>query len=231
MEMTMRDVLLIALEDLGKKSFRKFCNKLMDCKIEKGFSKIPRCKLENAEPDDVVDLIQSYYMDSYGPMLTVDVLNAINEKKVALDLEKNLEKGKAGHRLEIAVYMWDYELSNQKLFTMCVRELVWVLWATHIPQGSITSSSAPIPHVSFVDKHREELIQRCTMVDSILDGLVSENMLLAEEIDTILAEKTCQQQMRKLFVFIRGWSESNKQVLYDVLKKKNPHLIEDLEQP
>nr|DBA19020.1 TPA: hypothetical protein GDO54_014902 [Pyxicephalus adspersus] len=186
MEMTMRDVLLIALEDLGKKSFRKFCNKLMDCKIEKGFSKIPRCKLENAEPDDVVDLIQSYYMDSYGPMLTVDVLNAINEKKVALDLEKNLEKA---------------------------------------------SSSAPIPHVSFVDKHREELIQRCTMVDSILDGLVSENMLLAEEIDTILAEKTCQQQMRKLFVFIRGWSESNKQVLYDVLKKKNPHLIEDLEQP
>nr|DBA19021.1 TPA: hypothetical protein GDO54_014903 [Pyxicephalus adspersus] len=89
--MTVQDVLLLALEDLDEKSFKRFCGKIMDIKIEEGYNKIAKSKLEKAERCDVVDLILRQYTDSYGPELTIEVLNAINEKKVALGLKKNLE--------------------------------------------------------------------------------------------------------------------------------------------
>lgn len=87
----MRDALLRALDDLGDRSFKRFCNKIMDWDIQKGFNKIPRSKLEKAERDDVVDLILSYYVDSYGPELTVDVLQAIDERQVASNLQEHLQ--------------------------------------------------------------------------------------------------------------------------------------------
>lgn len=52
---------------------------------------IRRGTLENKDREDVVDLILSHYMDSYGPELTVDVLESINESQVALELRKDLE--------------------------------------------------------------------------------------------------------------------------------------------
>ncbi|XP_018428042.1 PREDICTED: apoptosis-associated speck-like protein containing a CARD [Nanorana parkeri] len=93
MAQTVRDAMLKALDDLGEKSFKRFCNKIMDWNIEKGFNKIPRSKLEKAETDDVATLILSFYMDSYGAELMVDVLHAINEKQVATDLKTDLDNG------------------------------------------------------------------------------------------------------------------------------------------
>lgn len=89
---TVRDALIKALEELGEKSFKKFRNKLNDWKTEAGFNKITRCKLETADREDVVDLILRSYMTSYGPELTVDVLDNIDEKQVALVLREDLEK-------------------------------------------------------------------------------------------------------------------------------------------
>ncbi|XP_018428041.1 PREDICTED: apoptosis-associated speck-like protein containing a CARD [Nanorana parkeri] len=94
-----------------------------------------------------------------------------------------------------------------------------------------SSSSAPKPKgVPFVDKHREALVNRCALVDPILDGLLSKELLTTEENDTIRGERPAQNQMRKLFQFIRAWSDSDKQAFYLILKEKNPRLIEDLEQ-
>ncbi|XP_077303457.1 pyrin domain-containing protein 1-like isoform X2 [Lithobates pipiens] len=91
MARTVKDALLRALEDLNGSSFKRFRNKLMDWDIKDGFDTIPRSKLEKADTDDVVQLIVSFYKDCYGAELTVDVLNAINEKQVASDLKKALE--------------------------------------------------------------------------------------------------------------------------------------------
>lgn len=82
-----------------------------------------------------------------------------------------------------------------------------------------------------MDKHREALVQRCSLVNPILDCLISKNLLTSEEYDTIRAEKTAQNQMRELYKFMRGWSDSDKHTLYVILKETNPRLIENLEQP
>ncbi|KAM5151698.1 NACHT, LRR and PYD domains-containing protein 1a allele 5-like [Mantella aurantiaca] len=58
--------------------------------------------------------------------------------------------------------------------------------------------SEPRPQVSFVDKHREALIDRITNVAPILDALLSKNLLTSEDNDIILAESIPQNRMRKL---------------------------------
>lgn len=103
MERTVRDVLIKALDNLTEQNFTRFRNKLSDWEIKKGFNIIPKAKLEKADREDVVDLILRYYKDSYGPELTVDVLESINESQVALELKKDLENGKAGNRLWMPV--------------------------------------------------------------------------------------------------------------------------------
>ncbi|XP_040212043.1 apoptosis-associated speck-like protein containing a CARD isoform X5 [Rana temporaria] len=94
MARTVRDELLTALEDLGEESFEKFCAKIRDWEIKEGYTKIRKRKLEKAKPLDVVDVILSHYTAPYGPELTVEVLDAIDEKDVALALKKALEKVK-----------------------------------------------------------------------------------------------------------------------------------------
>lgn len=190
---SVRDALIKALEELGEKSFKKFRNKLNDWKTEAGFNKIPRCKLEDADREDVVDLILRSYMTSYGPELTLDVLDNIDEKQVASDLRVDLES---------------------------VEGFTW--------RSKPTSGASPV--VPFVDKHREALISRCVQVSPILDGLMSKGLIMDEDYDVITAEKTSQDKMRKLYMFVRSWSASHKQTLYEILKEKNHPLVEDLEQ-
>lgn len=196
---TVRDALIKALEELGEKSFKKFRNKLNDWKTEAGFNKITRCKLETADREDVVDLILRSYMTSYGPELTVDVLDNIDEKQVALVLREDLEK--------VEGFKWRTK-----------------------PQVEPQSPSGASPVVPFVDKHREALISRCVQVAPILDGLLSKGLIIDEDYDVIFAEKTSQDKMRKLYMFVRSWSASHKQTLYEILKEKNRPLVEDLEQ-
>ncbi|XP_077303362.1 uncharacterized protein LOC143923517 [Lithobates pipiens] len=90
---TVRDALLKALDNLTGQSFKRFRNKLPDCKIEEGFRNIRRGTLENKDREDVVDLILSHYANSYGAKLMVDVLESINESRAALELKKDLENG------------------------------------------------------------------------------------------------------------------------------------------
>ncbi|KAM3915977.1 apoptosis-associated speck-like protein containing a CARD [Leptodactylus fuscus] len=91
MEKTVRDVLVQGLENLGKRSFKKFKNKLNDLAIREGFSKIPRGKLEEADTEDVADLIRGYYKDSYGAEMTLTVLEAIDERQEAEKLRNDLK--------------------------------------------------------------------------------------------------------------------------------------------
>ncbi|XP_077306232.1 uncharacterized protein LOC143925640 [Lithobates pipiens] len=176
-----RDALLKALDNLTETSFKRFCYKLSDLDIKEDFRKIPRIKLENKDREDVVDLILSHYMDSYGAELTVNVLESISEKQVAWDLKKDLEN----------------ELKRKE---------------------------------HFVDEHCVELIQRIHQIEPILDGLMARGLLTDEQCDTIRGERTSQDKMRTLYSLIRGWSNTDKDILYNLLNEHNPSLIRDLEE-
>ncbi|KAM4026412.1 apoptosis-associated speck-like protein containing a CARD isoform 2-T2 [Anomaloglossus baeobatrachus] len=89
---TVKDVLIHVLENLEEKSFKKFKNKLNDTKIKEGYNKIPRGTLQGADALDTADLILRFYKDRYGIELTRTVLEEIDEKKEAEELQKAITK-------------------------------------------------------------------------------------------------------------------------------------------
>ncbi|PIO23259.1 hypothetical protein AB205_0095320, partial [Aquarana catesbeiana] len=80
----------------------------------------------------------------------------------------------------------------------------------------------------FVDRHRWALIYRIHLIDPILDGLMTRSLLTSEECDTIRAQPTPKEKMRRLYSVIRWWSNTDKDILYNILKKHNPSVIGDL---
>ncbi|CAM5159128.1 unnamed protein product [Natator depressus] len=80
----------------------------------------------------------------------------------------------------------------------------------------------------FVDRHREELIRRVTAVDSILDSLCG-SILDSEQYQSVRAERTNPEKMRKLYELIPSWNTDCKEKLYQALKDKQRHLVDELE--
>ncbi|XP_069591127.1 apoptosis-associated speck-like protein containing a CARD [Ranitomeya imitator] len=85
---TVKDVLIDTLENLERKSFKKFKNKLNDIEIKEGYSRIPKGPLQEADDLDTAELILRFYKDHYGIQVTLRVLEAINENKEAAELKK-----------------------------------------------------------------------------------------------------------------------------------------------
>ncbi|XP_043372267.1 apoptosis-associated speck-like protein containing a CARD [Dermochelys coriacea] len=79
----------------------------------------------------------------------------------------------------------------------------------------------------FVNRHRADLIQRVCMVNSIIDMLYN-TVLDEEQYQSIEAEKTNPDKMRKLYEFMPSWNWYCKEQLYQALKAKNKFLIEEL---
>ncbi|XP_069857440.1 NACHT, LRR and PYD domains-containing protein 1-like [Dipodomys merriami] len=88
------------------------------------------------------------------------------------------------------------------------------------PKGGLAS-----PH--FVDRHRKQLVDRVTSVDSVLD-LLHGQILSEEQYEQVRAEATSPAQMRKLLSFSRAWGQNGRDQLYKALKKTHPHLIMEL---
>uniref|UniRef100_A0A8C4W9S0 Uncharacterized protein n=1 Tax=Gopherus evgoodei TaxID=1825980 RepID=A0A8C4W9S0_9SAUR len=80
----------------------------------------------------------------------------------------------------------------------------------------------------FVDRHRAELIQRVSMVDGVLDMLCG-TVLDNEQYQSIRAERSNPEKMRKLYELMPSWNRVCKDRLYQVLKSKHKFLIEELE--
>ncbi|TFJ97474.1 40S ribosomal protein S23-like [Platysternon megacephalum] len=89
-------------------------------------------------------------------------------------------------------------------------------------------SAAGRKETHFVDRHREQLIQRVTLVEGVLDKLLGD-VLDTEQYLTITAERTNPMKMRKLYEFMVSWNKYCKDQLYEALKDKCKFLVADLE--
>ncbi|XP_075175951.1 apoptosis-associated speck-like protein containing a CARD [Anomaloglossus baeobatrachus] len=213
---TVRDVLLQALENLEKKSFKKFKNKLNDWDIEEGYNKIPRGKLEDADPEDVADLIRRHYKDSYGIKVTLAVLEAINENQEAEELQKALQ----------AVNDCTTTGADQGATS---RAPIQETSPEATPGGERkTRGSLYLEH--FVDRHRTQLIQRMSPVAPVLDDLLQKKLISQEQYDTVRSKTTHQEQMRELYQYVRSFGNEDKNKLLQSLKKHNGPLIKNLEE-
>lgn len=77
-----------------------------------------------------------------------------------------------------------------------------------------------------MDKHKVQLIQRVKSIAQILDQLLTKKVINKEAYDQIRAEKTSQDQMRKLYDFLD--TARAKEIFYEILVEMQPLLIEDL---
>ncbi|KAL0201367.1 hypothetical protein M9458_004554, partial [Cirrhinus mrigala] len=81
----------------------------------------------------------------------------------------------------------------------------------------------------FVDKHREQLIQRVSSVMAIADCLKRKNMISSEMYSKVHAAEPRQEKMRLLFNVLDSGGAAVKSEFYRLLKENEPHLVYDLE--
>uniref|UniRef100_A0A674IZD1 PYD and CARD domain containing n=1 Tax=Terrapene triunguis TaxID=2587831 RepID=A0A674IZD1_9SAUR len=92
----------------------------------------------------------------------------------------------------------------------------------------LAGASSPIRYEHFVNQHRAQLIQRVMAVDGILDSLYGP-VLDLEQIQSIRAERSSVEKMRKLYELVPKWDNDCKDRLYQALKEKHRPLVEELE--
>uniref|UniRef100_A0A8C7Y5Z5 CARD domain-containing protein n=1 Tax=Oryzias sinensis TaxID=183150 RepID=A0A8C7Y5Z5_9TELE len=73
-----------------------------------------------------------------------------------------------------------------------------------------------------------QLIHRVTCVEPILDQLLQEDAIQQEAYNLIRSKPTSQAKMRELLDHLRA-SPAHKDIFYNILKKQQKHLVEDLE--
>ncbi|KAM4026411.1 apoptosis-associated speck-like protein containing a CARD isoform 1-T1 [Anomaloglossus baeobatrachus] len=207
---TVKDVLIHVLENLEEKSFKKFKNKLNDTKIKEGYNKIPRGTLQGADALDTADLILRFYKDRYGIELTRTVLEEIDEKKEAEELQKAITKVTSSTSQEAATGEGH--------------------GATSRAQAEETSQRATSEDEEhFVDRHRSKLIARVHLLGPILDDLYQEKLLTSEDCSTVTSKSTAQNQMRELFRYVDSWGNRDKDKFLKSLSDHNAPLIRNLE--
>ncbi|XP_036376151.1 NACHT, LRR and PYD domains-containing protein 3-like [Megalops cyprinoides] len=84
--------------------------------------------------------------------------------------------------------------------------------------------------VEFVDRNRAELIQRVTTIEPIADSLLAQGMIQNEEYSDIRAAVTSQEKMRVLYTVLHSGGAAVKSEFYRILRDKNSHLVQELEQ-
>ncbi|KAM6163729.1 NACHT, LRR and PYD domains-containing protein 1-like [Rhynchocyon petersi] len=101
--------------------------------------------------------------------------------------------------------------------------------ATLVPPDLTASPSrAAVPDtLHFVDRYREQLVARVTLVDPVLDKLHG-HMLSEEQYESVRAESTKPDKMRKLFSISRSWDWACKNRFYQALREAHPYLIVEL---
>ncbi|XP_040398489.1 NACHT, LRR and PYD domains-containing protein 1-like isoform X2 [Cygnus olor] len=152
------------------------------------------------------------------------------------------------------IYTKDMEEGMQLTLTKVVQEGkrdCRLLWGTLLRAGDIKqpatsstptcsghsflehepSSALQVRHKEqhFVEEHREQLIQRVTSVNSILDRLRQYSVLTDEQYESIRAQSIRQEKMRLLYSFMPSWDNTCKDRFFDALKETSHYLIQELQ--
>ncbi|KAK5614058.1 hypothetical protein CRENBAI_011776 [Crenichthys baileyi] len=96
-----------------------------------------------------------------------------------------------------------------------------------VEESSLEAVAANREEEHFVDKHRDELIQRVSNIGPILDGLLQQKVLQQEAYNRITSLQTSESQMREIFCCLRA-SDACKDIFQRLLEEKEPFLISDL---
>ncbi|XP_030418217.1 uncharacterized protein LOC115651401 isoform X3 [Gopherus evgoodei] len=180
-----------------------------------------------SDAETVVSAADAHLLLTQGEYLALNRLED-PEIRVATLIDMVLAKGDQAHQLFL-------DCLRNLFFTFPALEPIVTGLQTSfqedvaIPRpGAQIGSSVSAEGEHFVDRHRAELIQRVSMVDGVLDMLCG-TVLDNEQYQSIRAERSNPEKMRKLYELMPSWNRVCKDRLYQVLKSKHKFLIEELE--
>ncbi|XP_058650152.1 NACHT, LRR and PYD domains-containing protein 1 homolog isoform X2 [Onychostoma macrolepis] len=96
-------------------------------------------------------------------------------------------------------------------------------------QGLEPPAQRRITETEFVNKHRDKLIERVSSVMTIADGLRTKDMIPGEMYSKVHAAEPRQEKMRLLLDILESGGAAVKAEFYRLLKKNEPHLVDELE--
>ncbi|XP_006641701.2 apoptosis-associated speck-like protein containing a CARD [Lepisosteus oculatus] len=207
MAKSLKDHIIDTLEELDDKGLKKFRTKLCD---RPGEPKIRKGQIQDADALDLANRLVSTFRVDGAVRVTVEVLRDICENHLATTLS---DKTKS--------LVGDISPSGSATGGGTCQE----------PAAPSSAPAIPInmDEVNFVEKHRNDFIQRVTQVEPLLDELLVRGILNPEMYSSILAAPTHQEKMRRLFQGpILSAGARGKRILYQILLEQQPFLIADL---
>ncbi|NP_001123874.1 uncharacterized protein LOC100170660 [Danio rerio] len=162
-----------------------------------------RCQPENCEVQPKSEIFEH---NNFGPNFhpSFQVFLSVDVKKVGLTILDKAEDCKE---------VWSRPRVSLKAPSQGVEP----------PEHRMISGS------EFVDALRGKLIQRVSSVMAIADSLRSKHMITDELYSELHNADTNQRKMRCLFMALDSGGASVKAEFYRLLKKNEPHLVEELE--
>ncbi|XP_037532470.1 apoptosis-associated speck-like protein containing a CARD [Nematolebias whitei] len=209
---TPKRLLSNVLEDLTKSDMEKFRHELQDRRS--GTRRVRRNQLEGKSILEVSDVMIQVFTEKEALKMAVDILRDIGCCQDAdvlaeqIRLNSSSDEGSANAASSDAEHC--YKEMHIRLFKYIY--IFYVFSEEH-----------------FVDKHRDQLIQRVSNVSAILDQLLKEKVITDEIYDDIRSKPTSVAKMREIYTGPMKGGKCCKDVLYKILKNLEPFLIADLE--
>ncbi|XP_078520846.1 NACHT, LRR and PYD domains-containing protein 3-like isoform X2 [Lissotriton helveticus] len=119
MAMTSRELLTQILEDLLEVEFKRFKRKLQETQSSDSKKHIPLSLLEKADPLSTADLLLDYFGEGEATRTTSVVLQLINKRELASDLERKLQ---ASVRRDFTTRSQDSGADCQVLYKAAIRQ-------------------------------------------------------------------------------------------------------------
>ncbi|XP_015705808.1 caspase recruitment domain-containing protein 8-like [Coturnix japonica] len=107
-----------------------------------------------------------------------------------------------------------------------------VLWESSLRSGdfSLSRNVSNIPSgAAFLKKHKTELCSRMGQISSILLNLRVEDVINSDEEEEVQAENTKQKKNQFLLDLVEKKGHRAQEKLYQILQKKDPFLVDDLD--
>ncbi|XP_039392022.1 apoptosis-associated speck-like protein containing a CARD [Mauremys reevesii] len=202
--------LLKTLEKLGEGELQRFKDKLSEIQPKEGHQHLPSGSLRNADPPALTDLLLLFYGTDYGAEVAAEVLRAIDQ-------------GALAERIERFIYA-----------------LERVSWAKVSPCLTPFLAQVTGSEKYYFERWRWQLQKRQWQWQwrqwqqwqhhfARGDFIYVKCILNDEQYQTIRAEKTSQEKMRKLYELVPSWDKWQKDHLYQALKRTKRDLVEELE--
>ncbi|XP_036373087.1 uncharacterized protein LOC118769846 isoform X1 [Megalops cyprinoides] len=188
------------LDKLSADEFNRFKRKLSELK------KIGYGLIEKAATVDLTWEIVNRFTEEGAVECVVDVLNAIDLKKFAKELEKE------AHTCQTDSRTTEAEGAGAKDFRK--------------DRGETSGRKCTTAGVEFVDDNKAELIQRIKLVEPLAEALGA--MIPDEAYSKIRAARTSQEKMRELYSALEEGGPVVKAAFYRALCKQNKYLVEHL---